>query len=25
VQGLTDWATTHMGEVVKARASYDRR
>jgi DNA-binding HxlR family transcriptional regulator len=25
VQGLTDWATTHRGEVVKARASYDRR
>lgn len=25
VQSLTDWATTHMGEVAKARASYDRR
>ncbi len=25
VQGLTDWATSHMGEVVKARAGYDRR
>ncbi len=25
VQSLTDWATTHMGEVVKARTSYDRR
>ena len=25
VQGLTDWATTHMVEVVKARTSYDRR
>ena len=24
VQALTDWATTHMGEVGKARAVYDR-
>ena len=23
VQGLTGWATEHMGEVVKARAGYD--
>lgn len=25
VQALTDWATEHMGEVVKARSVYDRR
>ena len=25
VQDLTAWATEHMGEVVKARAGYDRR
>ncbi|MGH3347702.1 MAG: winged helix-turn-helix transcriptional regulator [Nocardioides sp.] len=25
VESLTEWATTHMGEVGKARAGYDRR